>query len=91
MKTEQGDGFTRNGRYYFFAFIPVEQRLWWTSKDSHELWYEENPGECNSMYFPYATQFMKACPWLAVRIFWVMIQLKRAWLNLCEIYPKIIL
>ena len=88
---EQEKGFTKNGRHYLFTRIPIKQRLWWTSKQSTELWYENKPGECDSMYFPYATQFMKSCPWLAVRVFWMMLQIKGAWLDLCKIYPKIIL
>lgn len=63
----------------------------WTTKISKDLWYEERPGECGSIYFPYAEKFMQSCPWLAVRIFWMMIIIRKMWLDLCEIYPKIIL
>ena len=69
----------------------IDNKLWWTSRCTKDLWYESEPGVCDSMYFPYATQFMKKCPWLAARVFYYMLQLKIAWLDLCEIYPRIIL
>ena len=60
------------------------EKLWWISRESNNLWCDWKPGQCDSMYFPYATQFMKKCPWLAVRVFWVCMlvknQIKKLWM-----------
>ncbi len=37
----------------------------------------EETGE--SMYFPYAEKFMAKYPWLAVRVFYVLIKIKECW------------
>lgn len=34
--------------------------------------------EMKSFYFPFAEQFMRRCPWLAVRVFWLIIKVKEA-------------
>ena len=59
--------------------MKTKERLWWTSRESNNLWYEKNPGECDSRYFPYATQFMKKFPWLAVRVFWICTVIRKFW------------
>jgi hypothetical protein len=33
-------------------------------------------GKMNSIYFPFAEQFLRHCPWLAVRVFWATIKVK---------------
>jgi hypothetical protein len=68
-----------------FSSIPVKERLWYTSQGSKYLWYEKNPGECDSMYFPKATWLMKNYPWLAVRIFWICIKIKMIYIKIKEI------
>lgn len=30
----------------------------------------------NSMYFPYAEKFMTSFPWLAVRVFYILLKIK---------------
>lgn len=58
--------------------MSINERLWWTRVVSNNLlWYEDSPGQCGSMYFPCATQFMRLCPWLAARVFWAVLQIKR--------------
>ncbi len=30
----------------------------------------------NSFYFPFAERFLRYCPWMAVRMFWLIIKIR---------------
>uniref|UniRef100_A0A6M3JJP8 Uncharacterized protein n=1 Tax=viral metagenome TaxID=1070528 RepID=A0A6M3JJP8_9ZZZZ len=51
-------------------------RIWWTSRNRPDVWFEEYLGECGHMYFPKAEWFMKNFPYIAVRVFWVCIKVR---------------
>lgn len=66
------------------------KKLYWTCRETNfnrDIWYEKSPGNCGHMWFPYAKQFMKKFPWLAVRIFWLMIKTKEIWNAFIIMYP----
>ena len=66
-------------------------RLYWTSRKTDfdkEIWYEKSPGVCDSMWFPYATYFLGHFPKIAVRVFWLMIKMKKIWNAFVTNYPN---
>ena len=68
-------------------------RMYWTSKAINfekEVWYESSSGCCDSMWFPYATQFMTRFPRLAVRVFWSLIMIRRLIEAHPPLYPDLI-
>lgn len=69
-----------NGRIVFSGRVKP-QRLWWTTRQSTDLWYESEPSVCDSIYFSFATQFMTKYPWLAIRAFYICLQIKGILIN----------
>ena len=65
------------------------ERMYWTSRSTKDLWHEESPGVSGRIYFPYATQFMKRFPWLAIRVFWLMVKLSEALNIFITNYPPV--
>ena len=37
---------------------------------------DPNKWDINSFHFPFAEQFLRYCPWLSVRVFWLIIKIK---------------
>ena len=75
----------------------ITPSIYWTSRHTDfdkEIWYESSPGCCDSMWFPYAEKFMTRFPRLAVRVFWSLIQIRKAWnvfiMNYPSPYPNLI-
>ena len=68
-------------------------RLYWTSKATDfdkEIWYESSPGECGSLWFPYASQFLEQFPRIACRVFWLLIMTCKLIEAHPPVYPNLI-
>ncbi|KKN59402.1 hypothetical protein LCGC14_0542370 [marine sediment metagenome] len=47
--------------------------LYLSALNDPDVWFEESPGSFGYIYFPKAEWLLTHCPWIAVRLFWLVI------------------
>lgn len=63
-------------------------KIYWSTKQDKNVWFEKSSGVCDSIWFPCAGQLITHFPKLAVRIFWLTVKISRMWNAFVTNYPN---